>query len=33
VAPGPLTLADLGLEATALEAILPRYLGRPRAPG
>jgi NADH dehydrogenase len=32
VAPGALTLADLGIAATALETILPSYLDRPRAP-
>jgi uncharacterized protein YbjT (DUF2867 family) len=31
VAPGALTFADLGIQATALEAILPDYLGRPSA--
>jgi uncharacterized protein YbjT (DUF2867 family) len=29
VAPGALTFADLGIQATALEAVLPNYLGRP----
>jgi NADH dehydrogenase len=29
VAPGALTFADLGIQATALEAVLPDYLGRP----
>ena len=29
VRPGALTFADLGLQPTALEAILPGYLGRP----
>ena len=28
-APGALTFADLGIQATALEAVLPNYLGRP----
>jgi NADH dehydrogenase len=28
-APGALTFADLGIQATALEAVLPSYLGRP----
>ena len=31
VAPGALTFADLGIQASALEAILPSYLGRPGA--
>jgi NADH dehydrogenase len=33
VAPGALTLADLGVEPTALEAILPTYLFRYRKGG
>ena len=31
VAPGALTFADLGIQATALEGVVPGYLGRPGA--
>jgi NADH dehydrogenase len=33
VSPGALTLKDLGIEATAPEAVIPSYLERYRAGG